>query len=234
MTIDLERNINNLNQFWQALNAKEENGVFTHTSWPNKQWRSDFSFPQAQSAGSKLVDTLPVDKSFSTLATIGASELNGLTVKNQLIPMNLTLDAPNKINNDSVDNIVKLNREDSAENWTIACGLAFGYTLDAEVIQQLLHDENASVIAYLLDGNIAGTAISYQTGDTLGIHQLGTVPDFRKMGVAATLMDYLLNEARQSDTVEHVSLQASQAGLHLYEKMGFQALGTLTSVGLTQ
>jgi hypothetical protein len=28
----LHKNLNNLNPFWQALNAEEQDGLFTHTS----------------------------------------------------------------------------------------------------------------------------------------------------------------------------------------------------------
>lgn len=229
----IERNINNLNQFWQALTASEKGGVFTHTSWPNKQWRSDFGLPERQSFEHSLFEALPTGKSYSTLATIEARDLVGLTIKNQLTPMNLILEdtKPNgELFEESVEKIIKLRPTDSAKHWTLACGKAFRYSLDEAVIQQLLQNPSASVIAYMVNGNIAGTAISYQTGDTLGVHQLGTVPDYRKMGVAAGLMHYILHEAQQKEAVEHVSLQASKAGLHLYEKMGFNALGTLTSV----
>jgi ribosomal protein S18 acetylase RimI-like enzyme len=63
----------------------------------------------------------------------------------------------------------------------------------------------------------------------LGIHQEGTVPGFRKMGVAAALMEHLIIQA-QYDGIDYVSLQASKAGLHLYEKMGFQELTRITSL----
>ena len=85
----------------------------------------------------------------------------------------------------------------------------------------------------MIDGEIAGTAISYRTNDTLGLHQVGTVPSFRKMGVAAALIQHLVAQA-QHDDIDYVSLQASQAGLHLYEKMGFQAIGKLTSLLVTK
>ena len=235
MNTALNGNLNNLNKFWQALNAKEKDGVFTHLSWPNKQWRSDFSLPKS---------TLAATKSLSTIMDIDENELHGLTIKNQLVPMVLDLksyesskistvrenarivdlSAYKNANNTGDDTSI------SAENWALACGNAFGYIIDAAVIQNLINNPNASVLAYIIDGDIAGTAISYKTNDFLGIHQLGTEPNFRKMGVAAALMDYLINQALELDDIHHVSLQASQAGLHLYEKMGFKALGKLTSL----
>jgi ribosomal protein S18 acetylase RimI-like enzyme len=235
MNTALNGNLNNLNKFWQALNAKEKDGVFTHLSWPNKQWNSDFSLPNS---------TLAATKSFSTIMDIDESDLHGLTIKNQLVPMALDLKSYERLKISTVRENARIvdlcadknanNTGDytsiSAENWAMACGTAFGYIIDATVIQSLLTNPNASVLAYIIDGEIAGTAISYKTNNILGIHQLGTVPNYRKMGVAAALMDHLLNQASKTDDIYHVSLQASQAGLHLYEKMGFQALGKLTSL----
>jgi hypothetical protein len=49
-----------------------------------------------------------------------------------------------------------------------------------------------------------------------------------------SVMDYLINQEFESDDTYHVSLQASQAGLHLYETLGFKALGKLTSLAIKQ
>lgn len=228
MNLVLERNLENLHQFWSSLNAEHEHGIFTHPSWPNKQWQRDFSLHSDGISAQSLAK-----KTYSTVGEVNEELLNGLKIKSHLVIMSLILDNDDNTplkKNENNSNIVKLNKNDSAVEWTKACSSAFGYELDATVVQCLLTNENASVLAYMVDGDIAGTAISYQTKDTLGIHQLGTVPDYRKMGVAAALMDYIIDDASQKQTVKQVSLQASQAGLHLYEKMGFVALSQLTSL----
>lgn len=220
----LRKNLNNLNLFWQALNTQEHHGLFTHTSWPNKQWRADFSLPSHVA--------LPEGKVFSTVSEQHALEVSKLSIKGQLVIMNLSIDketTTQKPNSRSPQQIITLAYEEEASDWTSACGLAFGYDVDAKVIQGLLKDPNASVLAYIIDDQIAGTAISYRTGDTLGVHQVGTVPSYRKMGVAAALMKYLVHQA-QHDGIDYMSLQASQAGINLYEKLGFKALTNMTSL----
>jgi ribosomal protein S18 acetylase RimI-like enzyme len=42
-------------------------------------------------------------------------------------------------------------------------------------------------------------------------------------------MEHLIIQA-QYDDIDYVSLQASKAGLHLYEKIGFQELTRITSL----
>ena len=220
----LHKNLNNLNLFWQAFNAEEQDGLFTHTSWPNKQWLADFSLP------TDIV--LPAGKTFITIAELNSGKLSGYAVKGQLMVMNLSLKNDEKKQqpvNHTSQKIIKLTSKDSATTWATACGSAFGYEIDHNVIQRLLNDPKASVLAYIIDDQIAGTAISYKTCDTLGIHQVGTVPNFRKMGVAAALMEHLIIQAQYAD-INYVSLQASKAGLHLYEKIGFQELTKISSL----
>lgn len=220
----LRKNLNNLNLFWQALNTQEQHGLFTHTSWPNKQWCADFSLPNHVA--------LPAGKVFSTVSEQHALEISKLSIKGQLVIMNLSIDketTTQKPNSQSPHQIITLAYEEDASDWASACGLAFGYDVDAKVIQGLLKDPNARVLAYIIDNKIAGTAISYRTGDTLGVHQVGTVPSYRKMGVAAALMEYLVHQA-QHDGIDYISLQASQAAINLYEKLGFKALTKITSL----
>lgn len=226
MDLQLHKNLNNLNLFWQALNASQQDGLFTHTTWPNKQWRADFSLPKGFA--------LAPGQTFSTIAKHSTQDLSGYVVKSQLVVMNLSFEKEEQGQkqrhvNKTHQKIIKLASGVSATTWATACGLAFGYEVDANVILRLLNNPNANVLSYMVDDHIAGTAISYKSGDTLGIHQVGTVPNFRKMGVAAALMEYLLTQA-QHDDIDFVSLQASQAGMHLYKKMGFQALTKITSL----
>ena len=229
MKLALNKNLNNLNQFWQSLDANKKNDIFSHQSWPNKQWKTDFTLPSAS-----LNWLLPVNKSYSTLTDVSDHEVSklGLVVKNQLVAMSLSLKTDDGTHikvGEKHSKIVKLNIKEDATRWAVACGQAFGYEIDASVIQGLLKDSNASVFSYMVDDQIAGTAISYKSGDTLGIHQLGTVSSFRKMGIAASLMQHLLSQAN-SEGAHFVTLQASKAGLHLYERLGFQALGKITSL----
>lgn len=223
MNTERFKNLHNLHAYWLALGANQTNELFKHQSWPNKTWVSDFSLP-------KEAQTLMSDKGvFSTAEN--ELNLNHMKVKSQLVMMNLSFTDRNfeAQKSDSDNSIVKIYTVEQAQEWAVACGSAFGYGIDSAVIEQLITDHQATIYAYVIDGNIAGTAIGYHTGDTLGIHQLGTVPDYRKRGVADALMQQLLNLAKESGCIT-VSLQASQAGLHLYERLGFKALGHLTSL----
>ncbi|PKF49752.1 GNAT family N-acetyltransferase [Enterovibrio nigricans] len=116
-----------------------------------------------------------------------------------------------------------------ASHIPLACSEAFAYSLDETVIQHVLTDPNCYLFALFKDGKIAGTVLLFQTGRTLGIHQLGTVRAYRKMGVAAQLMAHSLSFASELGC-GYAVLQASKAGIPLYSKLGFEQLATITSV----
>jgi hypothetical protein len=151
----LHKNLNNLNPFWQALNAEEQDGLFTHTSWPNKQWFADFSLPTDIS--------LPAGKTWITIAELKSGKLSGYAIKGQLIVMKLSLKNNEKKQqpiNYASQKIIKLTSEENATIWATACGLAFGYEIDHNVIQRVLNAPKASVLSYIINDQIVGTAIS--------------------------------------------------------------------------
>ena len=227
MELALQNNIYNLNLFWQSLNATKEKNLYSHTSWPNKQWCADLLLPSNLSL-TKLGD----NQTFCTVSEVIEPALEAFAIKSQLAVMNLNIkgkkNAQDVINLSNVE-IVKINDKQGVIDWTKACSLAFDYKIDSAIIELLLTDSNASILALIIDRKIAGTAIGYQTDHILGIHQVGTLPQCRKMGVAVSLMQYLIEFATQQNC-EIVSLQASKAGLPMYKKLGFNSYGLLTGL----
>lgn len=224
--MELQKKLENLHGYWRALGAEQINGIFTHGSWPNKQWQADFAF--APLFNNQVVEQ---DKVFVTVADTSNEFSNQFNLlKSQLVIMSLQLKEEHLALKCKVKaGIEVLSGKSNIKSWTQACSAAFGYSIDDAVIQQLASNPNVSIIAYYLEGEIAGTAIAFQTGDTLGIHQLGTVPKYRKRGVADTLMQFLLQQAKEKQCT-WLTLQASQAGLHLYKRLGFKELGLLSSI----
>ncbi|NTS78823.1 GNAT family N-acetyltransferase [Catenovulum sp. SM1970] len=230
----MHNNINNMNVYWQALGAKSEGGYFINHTWPNKIWSANLSLDLNEQ--SKLLNA---GQSLMTVDVISEDELatSPVVLKGQLVMMDLDLTTGSNATPSQTDlskqgrAIVQVEDQAQADLWTEACSKAFNYQIDKDAIRQFIQDENSFVLALTIDGEIAATAIGYLTGDTLGIHQVGTVPDFRKQGAAAQLMHYLLEIAVEKSCTT-VSLQASKAGFHLYQKLGFNQVGTLTSLKL--
>jgi GNAT superfamily N-acetyltransferase len=80
-----------------------------------------------------------------------------------------------------------------------------------------------TVLAY---GGNDSVALAYDLGSDTAVWFVATVPDQQGKGLANGILKRLLLDARERGQVT-ASLQASQAGRPLYERLGFRAVGTL-------
>lgn len=220
MSFQLNQNLDNLDAFWSALDHQAKGEFKVHTSWPNKVWLQGFI-----SKTSLLLD----NKVFVTVAEQKAIELvaQNIEIKTHLVAMSVSL---TKVEGDRVADIEAIQSKPMLEPWAEACSKAFGYKIDTDALLPLLEDDNAEVFAYWVDGNIAGTAIAYQTNTTMGVHQVGVSPDYQGKGIGKLLMQHLVSHAEEKGC-ELMTLQASEAGLPIYVKMGFQKLGNVYHLG---
>ena len=76
------------------------------------------------------------------------------------------------------------------------------------------------------DGAIGCVAMAYDVGADTAVWFVATVPHARRRGLAAGVLKRLLLDARARGQ-RTASLQASQAGRPLYERLGFASVGTL-------
>lgn len=63
--------------------------------------------------------------------------------------------------------------------------------------------------------------ISWPTGKTGLILNVITYPEYRRMGYATNVMNFLIDEAKKHD-LSYIELSASGMGLPLYKKLGFK------------
>lgn len=66
----------------------------------------------------------------------------------------------------------------------------------------------------------------FRGADSAGIYLIGTLPEFRRMGIADSMMRKLLSTARE-EGYETAVLQASDMGLPLYRRLGFEEVMTI-------
>ncbi|MAD88236.1 MAG: hypothetical protein CMK64_00910 [Pseudoalteromonas sp.] len=217
MTSELAKNLQNLDAFWSAMahstELKSEQELKIHTSWPNKAWQADFGLDYSEKA-----HLLPEGKSRVTI--LKPAEHSSEQVKMSLQAMVLPLHEAHFNGSSQVE---VLTRPDDLPSWAQACSNAFGYSIAPEALLPLLSNPNATLFSYKVDGTIAGTAIAFQNDDVMGVHQVGVAPNFRGQGIAKTLMYHLVDFAKRQNT-RLMTLQASKAGLPLYQQMGFKLL----------
>jgi ribosomal protein S18 acetylase RimI-like enzyme len=92
-------------------------------------------------------------------------------------------------------------------------------------------DRFAAYVGYVDDVPVATTAIVASggpaplSGDIVGVYNVATVPDYRRRGYGEAVMRHALAEAERERPSRPVVLQSTEAGLRLYERMGFRTVG---------
>ena len=77
-----------------------------------------------------------------------------------------------------------------------------------------------------IDNTPVATATLVLSGKVAGVWNVGTLPDYRRRGIAASLMRHILTEAR-SLGYQSSMLLASSDGLPMYARLGYETLSTV-------
>ena len=105
-----------------------------------------------------------------------------------------------------------------AVTWSHLLRKNFNYNIAPEIVLKGSRTMNFYIVR-AGDVNV-GTVILHVTGDTLGIHSLGIIPEYRNRGYADELVQVIKNHAADR-SIDLITLQATAMGSHLYEKAGF-------------
>ncbi len=89
--------------------------------------------------------------------------------------------------------------------------------------QDSVWDRFAGYVGYV-DGLPVATAATIACGDTIGVYNVGTLPEHQRRGYGEAVMRHALEEAERERPSRPVVLQSTQAGLALYERMGFRTV----------
>jgi ribosomal protein S18 acetylase RimI-like enzyme len=76
-----------------------------------------------------------------------------------------------------------------------------------------------------VDGDVAvAGAYRYLHGSDCGIYAVGTVPDYRRRGIAGRLVEHIIGDGARRGA-RTASLQSVPTAQRLYESLGFEAVG---------
>lgn len=228
----IEDNINNLTDFWKTVGTPflsyHKNDTFEYckienSGWPNKLWlRNDITknnlpdIIRTMQSNSGLV--LPYWDIFGT-KSYEILEAYGFTLKTEQVAMALKLDQKFALQNTL--SFKKINNEQDAKIWSDLYPNAFGYVISKEI---LIHNHN-DVHFYLVfqDNQPIGTFMLFQTGNNIGIHGVGVIPEMRRKGFAEEIMKFALNLSIDLKA-DYALLQASAMGKDIYTRLGFEDL----------
>ncbi|WP_316836993.1 GNAT family N-acetyltransferase [Pedobacter nutrimenti] len=227
----IQANLTNLTSIWkQAAElfdsyymSDDFNYCYIENSdWPNKLWfNGDITESIINEVKEKLFST-PSPLTVSCWNIYDSTSYNllkeaGFKEKSVQIGMSLKLkDWPKKQLRLNFNKVVNA---DQAELWTEVYTKAFGYRISEEIVKKSWGNIEFYLTTY--EEEPVGTAIVYQTGNIVGIHGIGIIPDQRRQGFAEEIMEFVLNRATILGA-SHVTLQASVMGKGLYSKLGFK------------
>lgn len=235
-------NYSNLIGLWKLYGTKEllpnHPSLFHNTGWPYRCWMEN---PEV------LKDTTCVKRELENLRLISPNTTVSLFQNNQVsrnanntglqstlnasgfqhafnqVAMDLQLNnwQPSKACIDL--DTVEVKSKSHIDEWASIGSNAFGYEIDPSIISNIKDYEGITCLLFELHGTAVATALLYQTGSIMGVHQVAVSPEFQGKGIARGLMTKLINQCKKQQ-LEAISLQASEAGKHLYDSLGFQPL----------
>ncbi|WP_319379757.1 GNAT family N-acetyltransferase [Thiomicrorhabdus sp.] len=142
--------------------------------------------------------------------------------------MYLNLDKLNPENNaakrDEKDlddlHLIAVTSQEDLSHWIKIASEAFQYDVNSESLIPLLDDSDIRILLGQFQGSPVACALLYKTGSIIGLHQMGVRKDYQGKGIARRFM-YKLMQLSAEWSGKTMVLQASNAGLPLYEKLGF-------------
>ena len=237
--------IDNLCGFWRSARCFEDTGFLNVSkTWPHRYWLNwdDMSkhLPQLVAShawavinGGVVTPAWGEDEHTHFEAERSLLEL-GYEFHFQQTAMFLDM-AEYSPQRESLLQVLQVNSKEEIEIFCDVCSSSFGYQIDVESMLASASNPNTHVLlAYHSDGNPAATAVLFQTGNIIGVHQVGVAPRYRRQGIARDLMvkaiaigNSLLQEPGQREkgqrnTPGYMTLQAGDMAKGLYESLGFE------------
>jgi N-acetylglutamate synthase-like GNAT family acetyltransferase len=90
------------------------------------------------------------------------------------------------------------------------------------IMRKAIEDAGTSLILARIKQTVVGCAALYRTDDLAGAYCIGTVPDFRKRGVGATMLDSMIEIAAREKRRLILQTLLSDSAEGFYLKQGFK------------
>ncbi len=122
----------------------------------------------------------------------------------------------------SPENIVRIGA-DRLKEWSRVCETAFPKPTEMPALRHWIQAEDCEFYAYLVDDVIVGTLLGYAEGGNYGLHEVATLPDYRRRGICEALVHHAAAAAKRAGN-RYVSLQGSASGEGVYARCGLSTV----------
>ena len=115
---------------------------------------------------------------------------------------------------------------------TVCSLIAEAFSLDAALVKRAvpktaLSTDGLEVWLAERDGEAAGTGTLIRSDDHVGVYSMGTPARHQRQGVGRALLETAMAH-HLADGATTFTLEATEAGFHLYEQLGYETLATPT------
>ncbi|MDO6428799.1 GNAT family N-acetyltransferase [Thalassotalea sp. 1_MG-2023] len=241
-TID-SANLTNLKQLWRLYGATTlyRDDMLTLNAvrhWPHRHW-IDSSVPAItddlfennhHKKLSSLIQKASKGAIFALWQTAGKANIHQMT-KSYLLSngwqksfnqtaMYLPLNHQRLLPEHPTLTLTPVTSYKQVKQWCHIGSAAFNYRIDIDAVLPLL--SNNQVMMYLASSDAVniGASMLLHSDTCTGVHQVGVLPIHQGKGYAKAIMMALINQCNTLN-IKYLVLQASQAGLPLYKKLGF-------------
>jgi ribosomal protein S18 acetylase RimI-like enzyme len=114
-------------------------------------------------------------------------------------------------------------RADFNHIMAVAFGIPFAFSRQIYESERTWGDGLTGWVGYL-EGTAVATAATLIAGGVIGVYAVGTLPQYQRKGYGEAVMRHGIEQAEAESGLEGSVLQASAAGFHLYERMGYRAV----------
>lgn len=114
-------------------------------------------------------------------------------------------------------------RADFNHIMAIAFGIPFDFSLQIYASEKTWGGALTGWVAYR-EGAAVATAATLIAGGTVGVYAVGTLPQHQRQGCGEAVMRQALEQAQAESGLDRSVLQASAAGFHLYQRMGYRTI----------
>ena len=245
MDMNIEHlNITNLTSLWKNVikdkghfvaGSNYDYSLYPNSDWPNRLWFHEDISPKRLAAASKTIkSTWPLIIPYWDIYENSDSHEvfldHGFELKSEQYGMFLKLNLDQQYDVEDIY-FEKVSHEREAVIWSEIFSSAFGYRINKEL---LITDGNVDVLLAYSSGKPVGTLMLHSSAPlVMGVHSMGIAQYMQRKGYGGKIMKKALNEI-QKKGFQWVTLQASKAGLGLYQKLEFQQQFLMRSYLLQQ
>lgn len=223
------QNYMNLLDLWRCYGAVEKDGLWFSKGWPYRVWHDslDHKLTFQTLSGIQLNENQQVVTLQKTNLVCTKNE-NELRADANLTLMHLSISQAT-IPLVPHSRLELLNRDDIAgiRAFMHLCSEGFGYSLELASLCRAAKQKGVKLGFLQVNNERVATILLFRQGQSLGVFQLTVPPKYRGKKYATHIMLHTINWAKKQG-LSAITLQASEMGLALYQRLGFESSGAIT------